>query len=222
LNSLQVCCKFLSGETDKDTESLLSLWVSDLGIAQPLLGNADVPAVKEEEVKAMPFFLVLSLLLATSCEAAPAQSAQSTKPSFSVAVSANQRTVKSGSEIRVRIVLTNVSDKELATYQDGATRGELDYTIDVLDGNGKEPPETKYLRAVRNKDAAEPGETTTLVVLRDAGMRSLKSKGTLTDILDLSKLYDLQPGTYTLQVERTDEESKTVVKSNKITLTVIP
>jgi hypothetical protein len=38
---------------------------------------------------------------------------------------------------------------------------------------------------------------------------------------DLNKLYaPLAPGKYTIQVQRTDEESKTVVKSNVITVTV--
>jgi hypothetical protein len=39
----------------------------------------------------------------------------------------------------------------------------------------------------------------------------------------LGQLYDLsQPGEYTVQVSRVDEETKTLVKSNTITITVKP
>lgn len=44
-----------------------------------------------------------------------------------------------------------------------------------------------------------------------------------TDDLDISGLYDLsQPGNYTAQVSQFDYESKTWVKSNAITVTVVP
>ena len=168
----------------------------------------------------MPFAILLGLLFATSWKAVPGQGTSGIKPSFSIAISTAQTTVKSGSAVNLKIVLTNVAGKDLITYLDGASRGELDYTLHVVDENGKEPSETKYFRAVLNKDASDPGETTTLVVLRDAGLRSIKPKGTETDTLDLNKLYDLRPGNCTLQVEREDDESKAVVKSNKITLTI--
>ena len=62
----------------------------------------------------------------------------------------------------------------------------------------------------------------TMVVTHGGGPRLVKADGTLTDTIDLNKLYDLQPGKYTIQVERLDEDGKTVVKSNTITVNVTP
>jgi hypothetical protein len=44
-----------------------------------------------------------------------------------------------------------------------------------------------------------------------------------TQIIVVNDLYDLrQPGQYTIQVRRWDDETKTWVKSNTITVTVTP
>ena len=55
------------------------------------------------------------------------------------------------------------------------------------------------------------------------GSTKMKPWETMTDRVNVSKLYDLtQPGRYTIQFQRLDPETKTFVKSNEITVTLRP
>jgi hypothetical protein len=166
--------------------------------------------------------LILVLLGITASGRLSAQSPQSGPPaSFSVSLSTTQPAVKAGSELKISVVLTNLSNQDLDLTWDGASRAEFDYTILVSDRDGHEPPDTQYLRAVRGKDSSNPDGKTQLVVLPSSGLRQVKPGGTLTDSIYLDKLYDLKPGKYTVQVERIDDSHKTV-KSNTLTVTVTP
>jgi hypothetical protein len=141
--------------------------------------------------------------------------------STSVTISTALTVVKVGSEVKISIVLTNLFDQEMFVTWDNGNRGELDYMISVLDRDGHEPLETKYFRAARGKDSADPGETTALVIAPSSGSRQVKAGGTLTDSIYLNKLYDLKPGKYTVQVERIDDSHRTV-KSNMLAVTLTP
>jgi hypothetical protein len=167
--------------------------------------------------------LEMLLVLAISAHIAMAGPAQkSAQASFSVAISAPQTAVKAGSEIKINIILANTSDRQLVITVDRGAQGEFDYTIKLSDSNGHEPPETKYFRAVRGKDASDPGDTTTLVVSPSSGLKGLKPGETFKSTIDLTELYNLQQGRYAIQLERFDDKSKTLVKSNKLTVSVIP
>ncbi len=62
-----------------------------------------------------------------------------------------------------------------------------------------------------------------LVVTYSGGPRSVKPRETLADVIQLDKLYDLsKPDKYAIQVERIDDDTKAIVKSNKLTVTVTP
>lgn len=136
--------------------------------------------------------------------------------SFSVAISAARTAVKEGSPLDVTIVLTNTTSQPRWIYQD--ISGEFDYSIRVSGRGNNEPPETRYFRAVKGKDSGKP----TIVVAHGGGPRLVKAGETLTDTIDVNKLYDLQPGKYKIQVERLDDDKKAPVKSNTIMLTVVP
>lgn len=142
--------------------------------------------------------------------------AEGASPSFSITINASRTIERLGSPLEIRIVLTNTTAHGQWVYQD--VSGEFDYTIDVSGQDKSEPTESRYFRAVKGKDSGKP----TIVVTHGGGPRLVKADGTLTDTIDLNKLYDLQPGKYTIQVERLDEDGKTVVKSNTITVNVTP
>ncbi len=149
-------------------------------------------------------------------------SAQSISPSFSIAITVPQSLVKPGSEIEMRVVLTNVASHDIRIPQENGARAEFAYTITVKDHDGNAPPETEYFAAVKGKNVTKPGKLT-LVVTDSYGLHSVKPGANMTDSVDLNKLYDLsQPGKYAIQVERIDDVSKTVVKSSSITITVVP
>ncbi len=165
--------------------------------------------------------LALLVLLWASSGAMLAQSTQKgAHSSIAIAISTPQTEVSAGSDITLSVVLTNISGQDLGITFDNGARGEFDYTISVLDGKGREPSETKYYRAATGKNASDPGEATTLVVAPSSGLRLLKPGGTFKSSIILRKLYDLQIGKYTIQVERIDAKSQTMVKSNMITVVV--
>lgn len=55
--------------------------------------------------------------------AAAAGMAQSTSPSFTIAIGTPQSTLKVGSEIRVNIVLTNTTNHDIQIYRGRGERG---------------------------------------------------------------------------------------------------
>jgi len=161
---------------------------------------------------------VVMLLASQSVSVLNAQHAQS--PRYTLVIIAPHPEVKAGSNLNVAIVLTNLSDKQLLVYTSGL--GERDYTIRVLDKDGQEPLETRYLRAIRGKDTSDAVSKTTLVVVGGGGFHDVRPGGMFQLTTDLSQLYVLKPGKYTVRAERLDDETKATVKSNAITVTVNP
>lgn len=168
----------------------------------------------------MRVLLRLGLILVTA--SASTAFAQGTPTSYSVTITTPQTVVKVGSKINIDILLTNTSNQEIIVTADNGARGEFEYTIFVSDRYGHEPHETKYLRAVRGKDSGDPGDTTSLVVVHSSGLRQVKPGGILKSSIDLTKLYDLPPGRYTIRVEDIEQASQTHIKSNALTVTVTP
>jgi len=144
------------------------------------------------------------------------------KDRFSLTLDPSHVEAKIGSELKVSILLKNLTDKYVVMNVENGSQGEFDYTIRLMNKGGQEPSHTKYFRAVRGEDSGDASETTTLVVVGSSGYRGLKPGEGFVKTIDLNKLYLLKPGKYTVQVERMDDESKTIVKSNIITVTVTP
>jgi hypothetical protein len=165
---------------------------------------------------------LLLLLVMESPKCVLSQSTRSGTPvPTSVTISAALTVVKTGSEAKISVILTNLSDQEMFVAWGQGNRGEFDYKINVLDRNGHEPIETKYFQAVQGKVSDDPSETTALVISRSPSPRQVEAGGKLTDSIYLDRLFDLKPGKYTVQVEHIDDSHKTV-KSNTLTMTVTP
>ena len=160
------------------------------------------------------FFLSAMILVPTM---ALAQSQQpGPQAAFSIAISAPQTVVKSGSDVTVNIALTNASGDKINVGQDVSRKGEFHYQFDIRDGKRNHATKTKYFRSLRGDEVGRGA-----VIMRGTIIRTLQPGQTLLDEVNLTKLFDLnQPGKYTIQVERRDEDSKIVVKSNVIEVTV--
>jgi hypothetical protein len=144
---------------------------------------------------------------------------QSTAPSttspqaFTLRLSTGNETIKSGSELKVDIILTNTS-RQTIVWSRWVGGPDYSFKIDVRDAQSKLAPfNERYRGLLRGKDlpmgssrhyGVGPGETS-------------KESAIVNDQYDLSAL-----GTYTIQAHRFDEVSKTDVKSNTITVTVAP
>jgi hypothetical protein len=147
--------------------------------------------------------------------------ASSAQHPFSITISTAQNSFKSGSEIRLQVVLTNTSDHSFSIGRaiDGTSPVVAGYLFEIHVDNekGNSPPETKYERALRGNGSPED-----LPVSSGIGM-NLSAGQSSKDALAVNKFYDLsEPGKYKIQVQWTNPTSKIVVKSNTITVTVTP
>ncbi len=159
---------------------------------------------------------VLALLIVVTATECLAQKSSGQQP-FTLTIAVDQTTIKVGSQIRLRITLTNTSGQDLLIGRGNgdARAAEAGYRIEVLNEKGKNPPETKYQRVIK-------GEEDGIFWSSPIGI-TLQSGKTYEDGMIVNDFYDLsQPGTYTIQVQRTDHQSKILVKSNKVTVTVTP
>src|SRR5665213_261819 len=141
-------------------------------------------------------------------------------PLFSISITSDPNVVNVGQQLFIKIVLTNLSDHSLDTPS--AWIGSLDavYAFDIRDNTGAQltphaPPNVAYLKGVAG--TLDPG----------------KAKG---EEVRIDEFYNLtKPGTYEVQVKRCIDlenpqgggapkydETKGVVMSNKISITVIP
>ena len=148
--------------------------------------------------------------------------AQSTPgASFSITINTFQSNVKTGSEIRITILLKNVSDHEIEIPRTlGENRGDSFHTLEVRDNRGNVTPKTQLRREIE-----EHGTANGQIVFQGGSVftQVLKPTETIREGIVVTNIFDLtKPGKYTIQCQRFDEESKTIVKSNMITVTVTP
>jgi hypothetical protein len=175
--------------------------------------------------------LLLVLTFAGTCSTCLAQEAA---PTFTVLITAKQSTVQSGSELSVSALLTNISGHPIVVLMDGGRAAELEgYLIEVRDSQGRIQRTSRYywsigriggskLRAPKGSDQDYSDNQYEALRPGSFGYINPYPGKTNESWFDVNKLYaPLAPGKYTIQVQRTDEESKTVVKSNVITVTII-
>ncbi len=163
----------------------------------------------------MSILLLIAALLGVQKAELPA----STRPAISVTISPSSDVVKLGSELRIKIVITNISNRELDVGRPvgNGPQGEFRNLIDVRDERGNAAVKTKYYRQIRGEEVTHGGirlETTDSL---------LKPGESTAEEVVVSKLYSLEKeGKYTVQTQRDDPDSKALVKSNRITVTVTP
>lgn len=169
----------------------------------------------------IPLGLLTCLLLAP-CIAVTAQTAD---PRITAVISVENPVsqtgpesynVKAGSDVFIKVHLTNVSNRNLSLGYDKDSRTNVDFShqYEVRDSNGT--PIQK--RKISHPEIASSGHGWPARILKP---------GESTDITgdDISRLFDLSPlGKYTVQLSRavSDDPKDGVVKSNTITVIAIP
>ena len=142
---------------------------------------------------------------------------QGLTPSFGLTISTAKGPVKAGSTVQIEIVVRNISGHDIS-FQMTYTRPFVEITdhVRIADRNGVNVSETDFGRKALGY-VATSGVDGKLVHV------SLKMDKSFAYQLNVDELYDMRrPGKYTIQIDRFDEESKTTVKSNKITVTIAP
>lgn len=141
-----------------------------------------------------------------------------TPATFTLTVRTAKPSVKSGEPIRIGVTLTNVSKNDISVEHDISNKGEFFYSVTIQAASGKAPRKTDYNHAL----SGEPTSTPTIITTSPIPAVVTPGK-TIVEIIVLNDLYDLsEPGTYSVQVERTDPLSKTTVQSNKLTIVITP
>jgi len=125
--------------------------------------------------------------------------------------------VNQGQPLVIMVSLKNVSSQLINVEEDKSLSGDANYKLSVLDINGKEPPLTAYHRLLRGKpDPKDP----MMILNSDSILVPLGPRGTLTNPIDLSKLYSLKPGQYTVQARREYDSQGDSVASDSLTVTI--
>jgi hypothetical protein len=157
--------------------------------------------------------------------------AQESTPRFTITIGTKQSTAQSGSEIRVNVSLRNISDHPIWIYRDTGLSAEMEgYSVEVRDVEGRLQRTSRYYWSIGRFSGGKvpPGSEQDYSDnqydgpgFRSGGRVNPDPAETRESWFDVNKLYiPLLPGKYTVQVQRIDDETKTVVKSNILTLTV--
>jgi hypothetical protein len=183
----------------------------------------------KENMEDSPKLLLFAVVLAMACMGF----GQNSKPEFSISISA-PHTVRTGSSAILDVTLTNISSRTITLSTGDNAHGELNFDIEVRDSEGKPAART----------GAWP-------LSGHLGYVDLKPGKKLKASADIGELFDLKPGSYSVQVRRSEEADSIVfpqqrgsdlrqpeamqpaqpkplapsvpaIKSKTITLTVIP
>jgi len=144
---------------------------------------------------------------------------------FSLTISTPHDVVKAGSEVRVKITLTNTSNHDIGVgvERQVSSYGEKHYEVEVQNEKGVRAPLTRHGHIMRGEVPDPPGDLAEQLELGSDLILDVKPGDVAYDVIIANKMYDLsQPGKYSIQVHRFDPESQTEVLSNTITVTVTP
>jgi dipeptidyl aminopeptidase/acylaminoacyl peptidase len=175
---------------------------------------------KARKTAAPPAVSSAPAVAAPSSAAAPAASSALEPPQrpvdgedFTVAIGAPQDVVKEDSDARVTIALRNVSDHPvLFAHRPGVNNPEYSYRIVVKDAAGHPVEETAYGREALQHQKEE-----------DRTVEYVQPGKAAVQTAHLEKLVSMnRPGRYTVQVFRKDAKSGVEVRSNELTLNVVP
>jgi dipeptidyl aminopeptidase/acylaminoacyl peptidase len=132
---------------------------------------------------------------------------------FTIAISAPQDEVRVGGDARVTIALRNVSDHQIAfAHRPGANNPEFSFRIEVKDAAGHVMESTAYGREALQHQQEE----SRMVEFVQPGKAALQTAH-VAKVVNLNRA-----GRYTVQVFRKDPKTGKVVRSNELTLNVVP
>jgi hypothetical protein len=130
---------------------------------------------------------------------------------FKISIAPLKDHVQSGSRVEVEAVLTNTSDHDINVSSVYQGLSNSSYEIDVMDGSG--------IHLLRFKRPDDNGKGLYSFHFRPP----VKPNESVKDLVSVTAFYDLMtPGEYTIQFSRQLDEDGPTVKSNVITVMVVP
>jgi predicted DNA-binding transcriptional regulator AlpA len=142
------------------------------------------------------------------------------KQLFSLTVEAPSEPLKVGGELRLRVTVTNTSDRSITFIRSpGIIPHEaIRYNIEVRDSRGESAPPSEYVRKLKTSETRW---------FESSHAYTIKPGESFVDDVEVTRFYDLsQPGKYTISVAREfpprQKLGEGAVKSNSIDVTVVP
>jgi hypothetical protein len=175
------------------------------------------------KMKLLKFTLIAIIVFGPSCFAQKGSNGRlpaSVNPVFSITVADPAQPIHLGSPINVTVTVTNISGKEIYLASDKGPNAKYKDFSYLLEKAGHEVETTLFHRRMsgrlRPDDPADPLGSSSIVVPHPPGPIFAMT-------IDLTRLYEInQPGEYTLIVSRFDEDSKTIIHSNTLTINILP
>lgn len=155
----------------------------------------------------------IRLAVASTCMALSLLSSRASERPFSIVITAAAPTVKAGGDVWIKVKMINTSTHKVDCSVAASNGIDLRYNFDVRDESGSPTP--KKLSRHPELEGAGSLRTCTLQ----------PGQSTTADDNLISRLFDIsRPGRYTVQVSRaaSDDPKDGVVKSNEITIAVVP
>jgi hypothetical protein len=158
-------------------------------------------------MRTLVFLCILGSSLAVGGQSGDATKPASANPPFTLSISSNP-TVALGTPVEVRVRLINTSNHEINGSTVSVRGFSPAYLYDVRDRSGN----------VIQQKQIDPGHQGSAQVIT---LKPGEGRGETTRI---DEVFDLWPGTYSIQLSRpvSYDPGASVVKSNKITITVTP
>ena len=154
--------------------------------------------------------LLLIIVTASFFLHSPLRAAQA---DFTITISSDHPTARAGSDLWIKIRMTNVSNHDVDctdVYSSGVDRS---YQYDIKDNS--RTPVKKRIPHPNHPEIGEPGSIYACTL--GPGQSTKPADSRITWAYDLS-----QPGDYTVQVWRKDPGSGGIVRSNSMTIIVSP
>jgi len=166
-------------------------------------------------------FTMVVLLSGPCCRAQMTKNTANEKlPGFAIKVAAPSDPIQLKAPIMVTVTVTNISGQDFYWDSDkGPNRSYKEYGY-LLTKDGREIETTFFHRKLTGKQRADdPQEVesgSSILIQHPPGVMFVFK-------IDLKRLYEIkEPGVYTLDVSRFDDYSKTTVRSNSLTLKIVP
>jgi hypothetical protein len=153
-------------------------------------------------------FYVYVFVTFVACACAQASTANA---SFSIAITPVHPNVTARDDVWIELTIKSLTDRSivLGSSTDGNTNMDPNFVVEVTDEFGNPVPKVKY-------PVPPSGHPVS---------RTLDPGATMTEQEPVSRMFDMsKPGKYTIQASGpiTDPPEASIVKSNKITVTVSP
>lgn len=158
-------------------------------------------------------FLLISAFL-MPWQSSGAQRVQPAEPWFTVTISTPTPVLTVGADAKLKVILTNNTEKDIRYAVGGPGRGGPVFDLDVCDSEGKPIRETPHGLTLHGKDL-RPWSGSIFSTVAHPGDK-------IEEELVLSTEYDLsKPGKYTVQLRERNPKFQ-AIKSNTVSFTLVP